>query len=213
MKNKKLTKKTLLKAIIVIFISLLVLYVITLALPYIFKPKEIDGQQDATINFDFYPADYSEDIFKDEQYLTLIEDGILEYDDNASMISSVTPENAREHGDSVKLIVDMVYSAIHGDAETYNRYFSNKYYENNAPKEAFTKQKIYNGRITFFSSSTVAENGTSYSVYEYKLTYNIYENNGTFRKDIGDGAKTQCVVITDREGKLLIDSIAALQYK
>ncbi len=202
--NKKKTKKILIISLVVIAIVSLGLYLLTLIIPKIYqmiKPEETE----LIAEYSFYEADYDEDIFEDEYYMSLIKDGVLEYDDNSSFKTTITQEDAYSYGEGVGVITDMVYAAINGDADTYNSYFSSKYFETNEPKSAFTMQKIYDGEIIYFSGKTVTEGDVTYTRYVYELRYSILENNGTFRKDMGDWQRPQYVVITDREGKMLID--------
>lgn len=203
------------KKLIIVLVSLvaiiLVLYAITVVAPHIEGAFAMETEE-VIADFNFFEPDYSEDIFTDEEYMARIENGILTYD-NKSTTVTVNQENAADHGECVGLLVDMVYSIVNGDAEEYNSYFSKEYFESNEPKKQFTMQKIYNGRITYFSEETVTKDKISYNVYTYKLKYYIQNNNGTFRMDIGDDARVQYVTISDREGKLLIDSITTGIYK
>lgn len=213
-KNKKVNfRKKLIVVFAIIILALIFLYALTIAIPYFyskFQPEETEYVAD----FNFYTPDYNEDIFKDEKYLALIESGILEYDDNANSIYMVDTTNANEHGEQVVMLVKMVYSIVNGNSEEYNSYFSKKHFETKEPKGNFTMQKIYNGRLTYLSSETVIEDGKTYNQHTYTLKYLIYENNGTFRKDISDDSyRMQYITISDREGKLLIDSITYPIYK
>lgn len=211
--DKKNLKKYLIIVLAALAALLLVMYLLTLILPKIFNDITSEDREEGTADFDFYTPDYDENIYEDENYLALIKNGVLTYDNGTNSITTVNLENAAEHGDAVKLITDYVYSIIDGDVEEHNSYFSKKYYENNEPKANFTMQKIYDGTITYYSVETASENGNNYTKYIYKLKYYIHENNGSYRMDIGENAKTQYVVITDREGKLLIDSIGTSNYK
>ena len=74
-------------------------------------------------------------------------------------------------------------------------------------------QKIYGGMITAYSTENIQGNNGNYTKYIYTLNYRILDNNGTFRADIGEDSKTQYIVITNREGKLLIDAISTSRYK
>ena len=210
---KKNFKKRLLIILAALAALLLVMYLLTLILPKIFNGITEDSTEEGTANFNFYTPDYDENIYEDEDYLALIENGVLTYDNGTNSMVAINTENASEHGEAVKLLTDYVYSIINGDVSKHNSYFSDKYYETNEPKASFTMQKIFNGTITYYSVQSAVENGNNYTKYIYKLKYNIHENNGTFRMDIGEDAKTQYVVITDREGKLLIDYIGTSNYK
>ena len=203
------------KIIITIFILaglLLLMYALTLILPMI-SQKLNHSTEEKTAKFNFYEPDFEENIFEDQDYISLIENGILQYDNGTNSVVTITSENASDHGDAVKLLTDYVHSIINGDNELYNSFFSTEYLDAHEPKEEFTMQKIYNGLITYYSSEEITDKSGNYTKYIYKLKYQIYKNNGTFRRDIGEDYKTQYIVITDREGKLLIDAISTSNYK
>ena len=211
--NKKVKfRKKLIIIFVIVIVTLLLMYGLTVAIPY-FYTKFIPEKTEYIENFNFYTPDYSEDIFEDEEYLARIVNGILEYDNNSNSITMVDLTNANAHGEQVELLVKMMYSVINGNNVEYNSYFSQKYSKENLPKDKFTMQKVYNGRITYFSTETVTVDDVTYNEYTYTLKYQIYENNGTFRKDIGDGCRVQYITISDREGKFLIDSITYPRYK
>ena len=211
-KKKFSTRKKMMLSIVCILLVIVLLYGITLLIPLMddeYQQTETEG----VASYNFYPVDYDEDIYSDVEYMELISDGIITFDDNVSLISSVDIDNCHSYGKQVELLTQMIYSIIDGDVEEYNSFFSTKYFERNNKKQSFTKQKLYNVRITYFNSDTFIENGNVYEQYEYTLSYNIYKNNGTFRNDIGDGARIQYFTISNRDGKLLIDSIATPKYK
>ena len=213
-KNGNVTsKKKLVIVLIIILGVLLLMYGLTLIIPNLFAQSAPENTKEIIADFSFFPADYDSDIFEDEDYLSLISDGIVEYDDDINYITVVDKDTAASKGKPVKLLVDMIYSIINGDAEEYNSYFSQLYYETNTPKEAFTMQKIYDARLTYFSTESVTKDKVTFTEYTYKLKYRIYENNGTFRKDIGDGYRIQYITVSDREGALKIDSILNPIYK
>ncbi len=205
-------KKKIIIGFIVVLTVLLLLYGITLIIPF-FEQKMTPEETEYIADFDFYPADYTEDIFEDTEYLALIQDGFLLYDNNSNFATIVDKSNAVQFDEGVDLLVDMVYAIIYGDVDGYNSCFSEKYYEDHSPKENFTMQKIYNGKLTYLSAEDVTEDGVTYTEYTYKISYYIHENNGTFRKDIGDKeAREQYIVICDREGSMLIDDIQYIRF-
>ena len=211
--NNSNVKKTLIIVLASLAALLLVMYLLTLALPKIFSSISGDNDEEGTADFDFFTPDFDENIYEDERYIALISDGVLKYDNGSNSIVNISPENANSLGEPVKLLIDLVYSAIEGDNDKYNSFFSAEYMKSHKPKGEFTMQKIYGGTITGYSVETVAENNGNYTKYIYKLNYRILDNNGTFRMDIGADSKTQYVVITNREGKLLIDAISTAKYK
>lgn len=211
-KPKQLFKRKIIITISILAGLLLLMYVLTLILPLI-SQKLQHSTEEETANFNFYEPDFEENIFEDQDYISLIENGILKYDNGSNSVVTITAESASEHGDAVKLLTDYVQSIINGDNELYNSFFSAEYLNANGSKEEFTMQKIYNCLITYYSSEQIADKNGNYTKYIYKLKYQIYKNNGTFRRDIGEDYKTQYIVITDREGKLLIDAISTSSYK
>lgn len=211
--NNKNVKKTLIIVLSALAAVLLVMYLLTLALPRILNAISVENAEEGTANFNFYEPDFDENIYEDERYLELIADGVLKYDNGSNSIVDIAPDNVSSFGEPVKLLYDLVYAAIEGDNERYNSFFSSEYLKAHGAKGEFTMQKIYDGKITAYSSEVVQGNNGNYTKYIYMLNYRILNNNGTFRTDIGEDSKTQYIVITDREGKLLIDAISTSRHK
>jgi hypothetical protein len=211
--SNKNVRKTLIIVLIALAVVLLVMYLLTLLLPRVLDTLSKNEEEEGTADFNFYEPDFNEDIYTDSQYLALIENGVLQYDNGSNSIVTLTLENAKDHGDVADMLTRFVYSIIEGDNDLYNSFFSNEYMKKHSPKGKFTMQKIYNGTIMPYSVETIQENNGNYTKFIYKLNYRILNNNGSFRMDIGDDSKTQYIVITDREGKLLIDAISTPHYK
>ena len=211
--NNKNVKKTLIIVLSVLAAVLLVMYLLTLALPSLFNAISGENTEEGTADFNFYEPDFNENIYEDDRYLELIADGVLRYDNGSNSIVAITPDNVASFGDPIKLLYNLVYAAIEGDNERYNSFFSSEYLKAHGAKGEFTMQKIYGGTITAYSTEGVQGNNGNYTKYIYMLNYRILDNNGTFRADIGEDSKTQYIVITDREGKLLIDAISTSRYK
>ena len=211
--NKKNVKKTLIIVLLVLAAVLLVMYLLTLALPRLFNAINGDNTEEGTANFNFYEPAFVENIYEDEIYLELIADGVLKYDNVSNSIVDITPDNVNSFGEPIKLLYDLVYAAIEGDNERYNSIYSSEYLKAHGAKGEFTMQKIYGGMITAYSTENIQGNNGNYTKYIYMLNYRILDNNGTFRADIGEDSKTQYIVITNREGKLLIDAISTSRYK
>jgi hypothetical protein len=101
------------------------------------KPEE-----EFVVDYNFYPADYEEDIFKDEKYLALVAEEFIRYTDSTTNETvGINKDNAVEQGSEVQFIVDMIYDAINGDSRAYNARFSSKYYKNHSPKSGNLGQK------------------------------------------------------------------------
>lgn len=160
----------------------------------------------------FHTPNYDEDITKDSRYMGF--DRQIYYCDPSTGITiSLTEDTYAEQGEGVELLCHMIDSIIAGDNETYNTYFSDEYLEREGEKDMFTAQKLYNIKITILSSEEITENGITYTEETYLLEYMIYQNNGTFRTDVGsDAIRKQGVVVSDREGDMLIDVVSSYTY-
>ena len=207
-------KKAKAKLLIIVSVVVGLLLLLIIASIMIDHFEKIGEDTERVIDYNFYPPDYDENIFEDPEYLSLIESGFMQYHDSTTGVTSgITRENAEKHNGEVKFIVDMLYKIIYGDHRGYNEFFSKKYYEAHTPKESFTMQKIYDVLITYVSSEKItSDDGSEYTKYVYMLEYKILHNNGTFRKDIGEGSKRQYFTINNSSGELLIDSITTVNY-
>ena len=209
---KQHLKKRIIIIVAILSAILLIMYMMTLLLPLLSSHMNRQ-EEEGTADFNFYTPDYNENIFEDKEYMALIADGILKYDNAANSVVSINNDNAAEHGDAVKLLADLVDAIINGDNIRYNSFFSKEYLKAHGEKNRFTMQKIYDATITYYSTESIASGSDNYTKYIYKLSYSILDNNGTFRNDIGEDKKTQYIVITNREGSLKIDAISTSKYK
>lgn len=208
--NKSL-KKRLLIIIASVLGAIAVLFGASFAIDKYYDKK--NGEENSPIDYDFYPADYDENIYNDKEYIEKIENGFIYYTDFSNNITlGIERDNAAEYGDEVAFMVDYVYSIIEGDRAKYNGFFSDAYYENNDKHGEFTMQKLYDVNITKESSEQITENG-NYTKYIFVVEYKIFKNNGTFRNDIGNGSKKQYITVTDRTGELEIDAVRTAKYK
>ncbi len=206
-KRKKAKKKLL---IILLTITLVMILLISASL-VIDKLQKGSTDDELNIDYDFYPANFNENIFEDKKYIELTSEEFIRYHDmTTGIITGINEDSKSSFGKETEFLVDMIYDIINGDHLAYNSKFSNHYYENHLPKSAFTMQKVYDVTISYLSHEQ-SEDG-NYTKFNYILEYKIYQNNGTFRKDIGDGSKKQFVTLTDRSGTLLIDNITT-RYK
>ena len=202
---QKNLRKKMIAVIIWAFVILAVLFVVTYAIDLYNNNKKVVEEE--PIDYDFYPVDFGENIYEDEEYVELIKYGFISYTDSALTLG-IEREDAVDFGKDVVFMMEYLYSIIEGDSEKYNAYFSDAYYKRHDRKDAFTMQKLYDVEITKESVTTVTDKDVNYTQYRYSLVYKIFENNGSFRNDIGDGAKKQYITFTDRDGELLIDDIS-----
>lgn len=151
----------------------------------------------------FATPNYDEDIFADDIYMGL-DRNIYIYDIDTGLRESLEPDDYETYGDSVRFMSDFVNLIINGDADGYNSCFVSDEYH----KESFTKQKLYNIVITKLSEEEITEAGQTWTEYEFALEYMIRHNNGTLRLDLeSDACRAQYMTVSDRSGRLLIESM------
>lgn len=159
----------------------------------------------------FYPIDYDLDILKYDKYLEL--DRNVYYYKNSDKSGSVVvldEKNCGKQAPGVTLLYDYINSIIKGDVDTYNACYSDFYFENKGlePDPGFTMTQLYEIKITNMGQRNVSDQYGTYTQYDYVLEYKIHENNSTFRSDIpSDSSAAQYIVITDRNGELLIENL------
>lgn len=175
MKKRILTFGAIVLAVlIVLFVALWV--VDTLA-------KRSVGVPDGT--YEFYPP-YDGDIMENPEYLAL--NRMVDYCNDPlgyGLRQSITEENEEEFDAAVLFLRDYLQAVIAGDAETYNGFFNQTYFEDNDPKSAFYQQMLYN-MVIYFESTEKQDGGDTLTTY--RLEYMIYRNNGSFHKDVGSDA-------------------------
>ena len=207
------SKKKLLIAIISIVAVIVLLIVAVEIIEYINNKKALEPIE---IDFDFYPADYDENIMENEKYLDLIKGEYIRVCNAATGITSgVDLSKTDKYSSEIVFMLDYIQDIINGDHESYNARFSEDYYKQHDPLERFTMQKVYDVLITQKETETITDEktGVNYTKYLIVLEYKIFENNGTFRRDIGNGSRKQYITLTDKNGSLLIDSIGIERKK
>lgn len=207
-----LKKKMILVFGIVLAILVLMFVLITVLENWLERTQTEQPTHGTPQTIIFHTPDYDEDITKDAHYMDL--DRQIYYADLSTGVTiSLSEATYAEQGEAVEMLCHMIESIIAGDHETYNTFFSEEYLEREGEKDMFTAQKLYNITITLLSSEEITDNGPTYDQYTFSLEYMICENNGTFRTDVGsDAIRKQAVVVTDREGEMLIDVISGYTY-
>lgn len=204
-KNKKI-----LLIVIAAILSVIVILSVVVGVLERREDKKREEAEELVIDYPFYPADFDLNIFEDAEYQELMRGRYLHYCNSYTNTTvSLTRDTAVRHGEEVAFLVDYIYTIIEGDHEAYNDCFSEQYYvSGKSPKEAFTMQQLHNIVLTKLSQEEVSENGINYTKFSYMVEYRIHKNNGTFRKDIGDGIRPQYLEVTDRGGSWKIDAIS-----
>ena len=207
------SKKILIKIICIVVAVIIFMIAASFGMNvYLEKRAEKNAQK---VHLDFAPADYEENIFEDQEYIKLIENGFIDYTDyETNLTLGINYENAIDHGEDVLFMVDYIYAIIAGDAEEYNEFFSEEYYKKNEPKDKFTMQKLYEVNISKVSQiKETDKSGNTYNEYQYIVKYRILDNNGTFRDDFNSGTKEQYIFFTNKTGGFLIDSVSTPKIK
>ena len=209
-KNKKI-----LWIIIVSILSSIVVLATVVGLLEWRENKKTEEADNLEIVYPFYPADFDLNIWEDEEYQEILRGKFLHYCDSYTNVTvSLTRDNAEKYGAEVKFLVDYIYTIIEGDHDAYNACFSEQYYKNGrTPKDDFTMQQLHHIVLTKLSEESVSENGSNYTKYFYAVEYRIHKNNGTFRRDIGDGSRAQYLELTNRTGEWKIDVQTVAQSK
>ena len=205
-------KKRIKKALTVIIIALVAVALIALAGKIIagILSADPDGSQDELDGQDngisFFEPDYSENILEDEVYLALnrrvmFSDGSLEI--------ALDPESAKSTGPAAVMFYDYFQCIINGDYGLYPSFFTSDYLnDKNADVPAkFTMQKVYDIGIALYSATSRGVSGERTEIYEVR--YSIFENNGTFRRDIKSmETRTLVFEVYIAEGEAKINAIA-----
>lgn len=205
--TKKIRKKRMIIAILIICVLAVISYVL-LENPQIFerteKQKATSMYSDELYSYIFYPSDYNLDVTADEWYMQL--DRSVHYK-NGAVTVMVYEEDLISYNDAVKFFVDYFETVVAGDAETYNTYFTDNYYESYEPYERFAPQMIYDIEVEQLSETSNEDGTTNWS---FNVKYKIYRNDGTFRNDLPSDASKKLLfeLIGDREGNVKIDNIS-----
>ncbi len=188
MKKKKLSKnkKRALSAICIVA----AIFVATLAMQAILDRTDASATDPASTDdsasgqkYIFSKTDYDKNIFEDEAYLG--KNRYIKYTEGGQS-TLIAEGDYKLHGDNVAMLVRYFDSIIYGDAEGYNGFFEESYFETHEKKAEFTMQMLYDIEIELVSSEK-QNAGLDFesTVYLYRVTYKIMNNNGTFRTDMG----------------------------
>ena len=209
-RNNLSSMKKKIVIVIISIVALIALMFISIFVLDIILDK-IQEEKEEEIHFNFYEADYDENIFEDTKYLSLIENGYIRYCDMDNVTLSIDENDAEKYGEDISFMVSYIKYMINGDVDGYNACYSDLYYDEEKPKEKFTMQKIYDVVIKKMSEESVTDTNGTYTKYIFSLNYKILNNNGTLRNDFLNGTRTQFIYITNREGELKIDGITVLK--
>lgn len=136
-------------------------------------------------SFRFYPIT-DESIYENPVYMG--KDRELYYTDRDGVTERIDATYLQAYPNAeLQLMYDYVHAIIEGDSAHYNVLFSRTYYEDAKPREDFTQQMLYDIALSVYNFDT-AKDGTR--LVTYRLEYDIYRNNGTYRNDCAPGKES-----------------------
>ncbi len=177
------------------------------------KPELFIGEEEKKItsmysdelySYTFYPAKYDIDVTEDRRYMEL--DRSIHYK-NGAVTVMVTEEELGSYNAAVQFFDTYFKTVVKGDADTYNTFFTDFYYETNEPYVAFAPQKLYDIEIEQLNEKS---EDSGLVRWTFNVKYKIHRNNGTFRNDIdSDASKKLCFeLIRDLYGNVKINAIS-----
>lgn len=193
--NDKITefkKKNRKRAIIFLSVTIALVIILPIITFVDFGKKDVDTDKDSWIKYYddkfFTEPKFDEIIEDDKKYMQL--DRTLYYSDGTERFS--VSERTSEFGPCCTLFYDYFEKVKTGDFQNYYSLFTERYVNEHGninfftkKNLVFTKQKIYSIDVILVREYKVEEGDYSGStVYEYKVSYKIKDNNGTFRRDI-----------------------------
>jgi len=155
----------------------------------------------------YFSADYDTPPTEDLVYLSKNRDVMFtDHLGNGELLTADTAEDKNVKA----LMYNYFVSLIEGDAEKHASLLSINYKKHFAVQKRFTPQKVYDIDVRFLTGGT--ENGV-YSD-KYQVAYKIYENDGTYRADVGSGvAKLMVFEVVNDNGVYKINSIVPMNIK
>jgi len=207
--DKKTQKKALtkgIKAVVICFAVLLVLLGALYGVSALLKGDKVDYTKNEESIY-LFPADYDEDPLIDLVYVSKNRE--IMFIDNAGNGEPLTDKDAETGG--VRALMYKYFTALMaGDAEAHSDLLTKGYKSNFVVPKRFTPQKVYDINVSFLTGDS---DGERY-LEKYQVSYRIYENNGTYRADVGSNiAKIMVFEVATENGKTLINSIVPMNSK
>lgn len=214
-----MSKKAKFLIIIGVFLLLIVGFVLYLFLtPPILLPKPLQQfvkifekqytQADNTYQpiektIIYYPADYSENIFEDQEFVDLMNLYALEFIDGDSRYK-LQVEDLEQYGGDLALFFYKYFNDIrHGDHEAYNAYFDSRAFNTMEKAGEFTQQQIYEISIEQLGIRPELDQeeygwveSSGIDPIYVDVRYKIRKNNGSFRVGVNsDSIKPQLYIM------------------
>lgn len=208
--TKKLTEKQKLKkvfkVIVFVFVALFVILGVLFGVMLLLKGEKVDYTEKGEGIY-YFSADYNANSLEDEVYLSKNRD--IMFTDRAGNGEPITGVDSED--EDVKSLMYNYFSALmEGDAQKHSRLLTDSYKSNFVVQESFTPQKVYDIDVRFLTGTT---DGDKY-LEKYQVSYKIYENDGTYRADVGSNiAKLMVFEIATENGRSMINSIVSMNVK
>ncbi|MBQ9131193.1 MAG: hypothetical protein IJX62_01805 [Clostridia bacterium] len=199
LQQSKRMKKKILIVIAAIVGALLVLFLIVTGIEMLQSSQNKIPEYD----YEFYPP-YDGDIMEYPAYLELNRDVMFTEDlHGLKATTAITEDTLETYDEYVQLLYAYLHTVIAGDADAYNGYFSASYIRKYGKQASFSPQMLYDIRIELYSREGEGDSAK----ITYQVDYRIFENDGSFRRDVeSDAIRPQYVVMTkNKEGKPVID--------
>ncbi len=204
--NDKQKVKKLIKLLLIITAALLLISGVLFIISLLLKGGKIDytEKQDGVF---YFSADYEEAPLSDLVYANKNRD--IMFTDHIGNGEVLTKDNLGENG-AKQLMYSYFTALMEGDAEAHSALLSQNYKKNFVVQEKFTPQKVYDINVKFLMSDSY----DGAYVDRYQVSYKIYENDGTYRADVGSNvAKIMVFDVVKENGNMYIASIVPMNVK
>lgn len=124
------------------------------------------------------------------------------------LTQAVGEDNRADFSDEVLFLCEWLNTIVDGDADAYNGYFNQTYFESVERQAQFAQQMLYNIHLTYYSETKEGEE----RLVTYTVAYMIRCNNGTYRQDVGsDAARPQRVTLrVAADGTMAIEKLVTI---
>jgi len=197
-------KKRLKYALIIVISALALLYLIVNVTSWIGdmmlkRKQEAFEELIKRPSITFYKENYGENIFDNAVYMEM--DRNIRYTEDVQSFYLSEDEDYSKYSYELEFMAGLIDKIIRGDADGYNAAFTANYFTKNEDqyRERFTMQMLYNIEIELLKkvegdNVSSVEDGVFYYVNtDFKVSYEIYRNNGSFRVDLDDNARIPIV--------------------
>ena len=199
--KKKQSKNV--KTVLLILLGIALLSVIVLLLLNRFLARQ---EEAAPNDIAFYPVT-DQNIFENETYLSM--NRFVLYCEDPSgygLTTQISDADRMSFNVKVRFAEEYLNILTYGDARALRALCTENYLAENSVPD-FTQQMIYDARIVYYSTEGL-EDGSR--LVTYRMEYKIYQNNGTYRRDVGsDAVKPEYLVlrVSSDETEIKIENI------